>query len=180
MLRNRLYIAVAAALGLQVVMSALSSHDARADERTGCQGFSWPLEVELGLMSASSAAVENDAEVAPPSDQAVQMSLTPAASTTLPFKPGVKARAIPQGSFSGWIRIANVPAAGTYQITISHDGWIDAAQGGELLESTGFTGSRGCKILHKSVRYALDPGPLTIQLSGVPVDKVKLTLRRAD
>lgn len=173
---SRLSIAATAAC---LLTAPLGWTTARADDRAGCTGFFWPLDAELELMAGPAETVTNGVLVPGLLDKTVEVTLLPTASTTLPFKPGIKPKAIPPSSFSGWIEIANVPAAGIYQIIINHNGWIDAAQDGVVLESAGFTGSPNCKILHKSVRYQLAAGPMTLQLTGVPAEKVKVTFRRA-
>lgn len=177
---RRIYMLLAtAALATQVLSLSAGSLAALADEREGCTGFSWSLDAELDLMTAPAESLKMGAEVQGVPDRAVEIALSPTATTTLPFEPGIKPAAIPPSSFSGWLRVADVPA-GTYQVTINHDAWIDAVQGDVLIGSAGFTGSRNCKVLHKSVRYNLQAGPVIILLSGVTHETVKVTLRRAD
>ena len=73
-----------------------------------------------------------------------------------------------------------MPKGGLYQISLSHEGWIDAVQNGELVQSHSFTGKQACKAVRKSVRYELGAGPVTVQISGAPVETVKVTIREAN
>ena len=151
-----------------------------ADERLACQNFSWPLQEEIVLMQQVAAPIESAATLPAIPPTAIELVLKPTASAELPFKSGIKAKALATQSHSGWLHFGSLPGAGTYNISISLDGWIDAIQDGTLLESTGFTGSRDCSLLRKSVRYQAVSQPLTIQVSGVGADKIKLTVRRVE
>jgi hypothetical protein len=58
--------------------------------------------------------------------------------------------------------------------------WIDAAQNGALVRSSAFTGQKVCKAIHKSVRFEIGTGPVTVQISGAPEQKVRLAIRAAN
>lgn len=167
-------------LAAPLLFLAVAAMPASAEEFPGCTNFSWSLEKELSQMTAKAEPVANGAEIAAPADAAVELSLVPADSVKLPFEAGIKSKAVPPASFSGWFRIDNIPKDGSYQVSISGHGWIDVVQNDEVLESTAFTGNRDCKIVRKSVRYQLKTGPVVIQLSGLPEKTVKVIVSPAN
>lgn len=150
-------------------------------ENQACTGFNWPLETEVGWMSASqSESVQSGGKIAALPGKAITLSLKPSKSETLPVVSGVKKQAVGAESFSGWFTIDNVEKAGLYQVSLSKEGWIDVAQNGKLVDSTGFTGKRECLSLRKSVRYELQPGSALIQVVGVTADNIKVTVKPAN
>lgn len=150
-----------------------------AQDAASCAGFDWPLDKEIAWLSASdSAPIQSGAEIAATPEAAIVVALKPGLASDLPFAPGVKKQGIGPDTFSGWITIKAIGEPGLYQISLSHNGWIDVGQAGRQLNSVGFTGRRECTILRKSVRYDIGAGPVIVQVAGVPVDKVKITVRR--
>jgi len=141
-----------------------------------CTGFKWPLDTELAwLASSDDVAVKSEGKLASPPQKAVALSLQPAKSVKMPVAPGVKAQRIAADTFSGWFTIEGLKS-GLYQISLSDNGWIDAAQNGELISSKGFSGRQECKAIHKSVRFEIGEGPLTVQISGAPKDVIRITV----
>ena len=164
---------------LAVALQGAMAIPAAAQE--GCTGFGWPMGTEIAWMtSADSEAIESGAKMPGLAAKAIDLKLKPSKEVTLPVKPGMKKQAIAASSYSGWFEIASLPKGGRYQVTLSHEGWIDAVQKGELVESHGFTGKKGCKAVHKSVRYELGAGPVTIQISGAPAETVKVAIREVN
>ena len=47
-------------------------------------------------------------------------------------------------------------------------------QNGKMLKQSGFSGSHTCKAVRKSVRFNLDAGPATVEISDAPQDTVKI------
>ncbi len=146
-----------------------------------CTGFGWPMGTEIAWMtSTDSESIESGAKMPGLAAKAIDLKLKPSKEVTLPVKSGMKKQGIAPESYSGWFEIASLPKGGLYQVTLSHEGWIDAVQKGELVESHGFTGKKGCKAVHKSVRYELGAGPVTIQISGAPAETVKVAIREVN
>jgi hypothetical protein len=146
-----------------------------------CTGFSFPVDTEIAWMKAAdSEAVEAGAKLPGLPAKAVTLKLKMTRDIALPVKSGRKKQAIGGGTYSGWFEIARLPKGGLYQISLSHDGWIDAAQNGDLVQSQTFSGRPACKAVRKSVRYELGAGALTVQVAGSPVDAVKVTIREAN
>ena len=146
-----------------------------------CTGFSFPVDTDIAWMKAAdSESVEAGAKLSSLPAKAVTLKMKMTRDITLPVKSGRKKQAIGGGTYSGWFEIAGLPKAGMYQISLSVDGWIDAAQNGELVQSHSFSGRPACKSVRKSVRYELGAGPVTVQVAGAPVEAVKVTIREAN
>jgi hypothetical protein len=146
-----------------------------------CTGFSFPVDTDIAWMNAAdSESVEAGAKLPSLPAKAVTLKMKMTRDITLPVKSGRKKQAIGGGTYSGWFEIASLPKAGMYQISVSHEGWIDAAQNGELVQSHSFSGRPACKAVRKSVRYELGAGPVTVQVAGAPVEAVKVTIREAN
>ena len=158
----------------------LSASVASAEDQA-CTGFSWPLDKEIGWMSApESESVQTGGKISALPAKAVTLTLKPSKAEDLAVVSGVKKQAVGTDSFSGWFTIENVDKGGLYQISLSREGWIDVSQNGKLVDSTGFTGRRECTVLRKSVRYELAPGATLIQVVGAPADTIKVTIKQAD
>lgn len=144
-------------------------------------GFGWPMGTEIAWMtSANSEAIESGAKMPGVAAKAIDLKLKPSKEVTLPVKSGMKKQAIAPDSYSGWFEVASLPKSGLYQISLSHEGWIDVAQNGEPVQSHGFTGKKGCKAVRKSVRFELGAGGVTIEISGAPAETVKVAIREVN
>ncbi len=164
------------ALAAGLAGASLFAASATAD----CTGFKWPLDTELGWLAAGNdVAVKSGGEIAEAPAKAIALTLTPAKSTSMPVAAGVKEQAVGDDTFSGWFTIPAGVKPGLYQVSLSTNGWIDVVQNGALIPSKGFTGRQECKAIHKSVRYDIGPGPVSIQITGAPAGTVRLTLSAA-
>lgn len=167
------------AIGLALLVTGAGA--GLAEEHAACSGLAWPLETEVSLMTSSdTVALDNGAEIASPPEKAITVTLKPSAEVKMPVPAGVKKKALGSDTYSGWFTLTDLSAPGTYQVTLSREGWIDVAQNGALLQSTGFTGHRDCKAFRKSVRFSLAAGPATVQISGTPAEKVTVVVRKVD
>jgi hypothetical protein len=164
------------AVALGFASASLFATTALAD----CTGFKWPLDTELAWFAAGGdVAAKNGDELAEVPAKAIALTLKPSKSVKLPVAAGVKEGAVGSDTFSGWVSFPAGVKPGLYQVTISADAWIDLVQNGALVHSKGFTGRRECDVLHKSVRYEIGPGPVSIQITGAPSEKVRLTVNAA-
>jgi hypothetical protein len=101
------------------------------------------------------------------------VTLKPAADVTLPVQ---SERTAKPGTFAGFVTAA-VPSAGTYQLTLSDDAWIDVSQDGRTtLKPERISGKAGCPEVRKSLRFALGAGPITIEIGRAPNPQIKLDL----
>jgi hypothetical protein len=154
---------------------------AQAADDAGCAGFTWALDTELSWMAATDGvSLDSGGKLPEPPAKAITLTLEPAKSVTLPVAPGVKKQAVGADTFSGWLTLDGVAKPGLYQISLSHGAWIDVVQNGALVPSKAFTGRKECVPIHKSVRFEIGPGPVTVQISGAPAQTVKLAIREAN
>lgn len=161
------------ALALGVAGASLCATSALAD----CSGFKWPLDTELAWLAAGGdVALKSGDELPQAPAKAITLTLKPAKSVTMPVAAGVKEQAVGSDTFSGWFTIPAGLEPGAYQVSVSKNAWIDVAQNGALIHSKGFTGRQECDAIHKSVRYDIGPGPVTIQIIGAPSETVRLTI----
>lgn len=150
----------------------LGAYPARADEP--CQ-FTWPLDTEIGWFQAPKVEDVPNATTLPETlNEALALSLVPLVDAKLPLPPSRTRSG--DGPNAGAVTFESVKA-GTYQVTIASDGWIDAVQNGAALKATEFTGSRSCAAARKSVRYEVTAGKLIIEISGATGPSIKLAVK---
>jgi hypothetical protein len=130
---------------------------------------------ELALFGApglrtvpSGGALGND-------ERAAALELQPHAAVAYVLPPG---RSPKSADSYGAVISANLPRDGSYQVTLSAEGWIDVIQNGKA--AAAHTGKRDCLGVRKSLRFGLQPGPVTIQISGATAPSIKLAVLPAD
>lgn len=150
-----------------------------AQEKPACEQMSWTVKRELALFAAPDLrTVPSGTSLDSLPDKGVALQLEPDAAVPFVLPPERKATSV-EGS-GGLIAVKDVPRAGTYQVTLSTDAWIDVIQNGKAVPSVAHTGKRDCMGVRKSVRFELQPGPVTLQLSGAPVKLIKLAILPAE
>ena len=150
-----------------------------ADEKA-CD-FLWPLATEISWFEAdTSEKVASGGKLAElPQDKAIALSLKPASEVDLPAKPTSTPKPDDHKKFGGVVTIEKFAEPGVYQVAISASGWLDVIQNGTPLEAIAHTGSHDCNKLRKSVRFEVGQGPVSIQVSGVPSNSIKIAVRPA-
>ena len=141
-----------------------------AQEPVGCDKFKWPLENEHAAL-ISAKAVAPGGEIAPAA--AARLALAPIADAKLPQEPTRKPR---DGTFAGFVRVAALPKAGTYKVTMSKGGWIDVFQDGREVKSGAFSGATGCEGLRKSVKFNLAAAPVLLVVTGAPDKEIAVVV----
>jgi hypothetical protein len=149
-----------------------------AQDKPACEQFGWSIKREQALFSAPGLGLAASGSKRDSIESGVALELQPQASMAFVLPPERQPKST--DSFGGVISFANVPKAGLYQITLSAEAWIDVIQDGQALKSTAHSGKRGCADVRKSVRFVLQPGALTIQLSGAAEKTVKLAVLPAE
>ena len=150
---------------------------ALADDAPACAEFTWSLARERTAFSAPDLLVLGSGSALPDSTWALQLSLKPAADITLPVP---SEKPMKPGTFSGFVT-ATVPASGTYPLTLSDEGWgVVSLDGRTTLKSSAHSGKVGCPGVRKSLRFALDAGTVTIEISRAPGPQIKLGLLKAE
>jgi len=145
---------------------------------SGCDKFAWSLTRERALFAAADKRpLTAGAELAVIPREAITLRLSPARQATFTLPPERKPRT--ETWFGGMLRLP-APEAGSYQVTLSEEAWIDVVQDGRYARSIGSTGRSDCSGLRKSVRFELGNSPFIVQLSGVAAEIITLTIRRSE
>ena len=145
-----------------------------------CENFAWPMAREAAAFAAAPEAASPSGTVLTAwPEGATRLALGPFDATTFPVAPGraPKEAANAQG---GWV-VLPAPAKGAlYQVTIDGRLWVDAVQDGRTLSSEAHTSDATCTLFHKSVRFRLADGPVTLQFSGNDAASVVFTVLPAE
>ena len=147
---------------------------AYAQEPVGCDKFKWPLESERAAMAAAKTVTKtaaSDGEIAPAA--AARLALAPIADAKLPQEPTRKPR---DGTFAGFVRVAALPKAGIWKVTLSKGAWIDVFQDGHEVKSGAFSGATGCEGVRKSVKFDLKAAPVLLQVTGARDEEIAIVM----
>jgi len=156
---------------------ALSVSTATAEDAPACESFAWSVARERAAFKAPDLPALASGWALPNSAGASLLTLKPAAEIVLPVP---SEKAMKPDTFAGFVT-ATVAAAGTYQVTLSNEAWIDVSQDGRsTLKPVAHSGKAGCPEVRKSVRFALDVGAVTIEISRASSPQIKLDLLRAE
>jgi hypothetical protein len=152
---------------------------AASQDAPACSEFAWPVAREIKLFGDSAIEpVMSGATLGALPPTGVAIDLQPQVTVEYVLAPGREPKS--DDSFGGILTISNVAQAGAYQVTASTEAWIDVIQNGKALASTAHTGKEGCPDVRKSVRFDLDAGPVTIQVSDAVSSQIKLAILPAD
>jgi hypothetical protein len=143
-----------------------------APARADCDHFKWSVARERAWFSASPAALPPTGGQAEPN---AGYAVTLAKDVKLPVAPERTAK---PNSFAAFLSAPKL-APGLYQITLSAEAWVDVAENGKLVKSSGFSGQHDCPGVRKSVRFPLGAGPATIEISNVGADKILFAIAPA-
>ena len=149
-----------------------------AQEKLACEQFAWPVQREQALFKDAALQTLPSGSVLDSAGRGVALELAPYASAPFLLPPGRQPKT--PDSYGGIVTIANLPQAGTWQVTTSAEAWIEVIQNGKAIVSSAHTGKRDCEGIRKSVRFELQPGPVTIQISGATAPSIKLAVLPAD
>ena len=165
---------LAAAVISAAAALSLAPRIAAAEENPACEQFAWSVKRELALFAASNfETVFSGAMIPALPEKGIVIELQPHVTVDYVLPPGREPKS--EDSKGGVVSISNVPK-GSYQITLSEHAWIDVIQNGKELAPTAHTGKLDCAGVRKSVRFGLEPGPLTIQVSGAASNQIKLAI----
>ena len=171
------YLVLAAAVAAALAFAP--GTPASAEDMSACNQFTWPVKREQALFGSNDLQhVASGATLASFPDHGIALELQPHDLVTYALPPGRQPKTA--NSSGGFVVISNVPKAGQYQITASAEGWLDVIQDGKPLASTAHSGRRDCPDVRKSVRFDLQSGAVTIQVSGVNLKLVKLAILPAE
>lgn len=164
------------ALGIAVLLASGATAAVAADDP--CTGFKWNVTQEHALFTgtADSVTAGHDLASAPTlkAKKLYELALVPQDGVKFVLQPGKKA--LPDGAFAGLAHL-QVPAAGSYRVSLDAGFWIDVVGNQKLIDSTDFGGASGCSTPRKVVFFNLPAGEdLVLQISGAAKDHVRVTL----
>ncbi len=157
---------------LLLIVAALP---ARADDATGCDKFKWSVARERAWFAAGVKPVAAGADIAM-ADQGYAVSLVPDEAAGFVAPPERKPK---PGAFGGVLKIASLPKAGLYEVTLSDEAWIDVVQDGASVKSSDFSGQKNCPGVRKSVRFDLAAGAATVQISNAAAASIQVAIAPA-
>ena len=105
------------------------------------------------------------------------VALVPYTDAKLPMDPERKPK--DTTTHAGFVKLAALPKAGDYRITLSEAAWIDVVQDGKYVKSGPFSGVEGCAGIRKTVTFTLAAQPLTVQLSSVKPAAINIVVTPA-
>ena len=160
-------------IGFAIALLALLGPAPAADD--GCEKFAWSLARERAAFAAAdktSIATGETLAALPAGAFVIRLQPGPQASFEMP--PERKPRT--EQWHGGMVRLPALAKPGIYQITLSDDAWIDVIQNGRHTRSVGSTGRSDFPGVRKSVRLDLDGSPVVLQVSGVALDTIAVTI----
>jgi len=156
---------------------ALLSGPAWAQDPSGCAKFKWSIAREQSAFSTPGLPAVAPGKPLPGIMDPAVVRLQPVAEVAFVQPPRHKPR---DGTFGGVFKLPPIAVAGTYQLTLSDDAWIDMLQGGHEVRSSAFSGVKDCPGIRKSVRFPMQTGDASVQISGSPSDSIKVELLPAE
>lgn len=151
------------------------------DMPAGCAAFKWPLDNERKAFEAAGLeTVATGAARGAWKEQAFALALQPDTNVAYVLPPAKKKKETDAKRSGGIVTFAAPEKGGTYQVTLSGEAWIDLVQEGSALEAADHSGVKDCPGLRKSVRFAVGEAPVTLQISGAPVESIKVAIRPID
>ena len=149
---------------------------ALAEDAGGCDAFKWSVARERSAFATPGLQTIEPGKPLPGIMDPAVVSLKPVAEAGFVRPPGRKPK---DGTFGAVLKAPPIAVAGTYQITLSDDAWIDVIQDGREVRSSAVSAGAGCPV-RKSVRFALRAGDATIEISGSAANSVKVEVLPAD
>jgi hypothetical protein len=161
---------------VSTLLILLVASSALAAEPSGCDKFAWNIADAQRLLAASrpAGASPNDRNAA----TAIAVSLAPLANAKLKLPP--ERTSSNASSLAGSVEFAGAAHKATYAVTLSASAWIDVVQDGKYLRPIAYTGALECPGVRKSVKFAIGPGPFTLQVSGANSGTINLVVTPAD
>ena len=147
---------------------------AQAQEKNSCDQFKWSVARERASFTAGAKPAASGAAIVVGEGYAVTL----APSESIAFRKPPE-RAPKPGSFGAILSLAAIDKPGLYQVTLSDEAWLDVIQGDSEIKSVAFSGQKECPGVRKSVRFDLQAGPATIQLSNAAGATLNIALEPA-
>ncbi|HTR88362.1 MAG TPA: hypothetical protein VMI56_28030 [Reyranella sp.] len=152
------------------VLALLAAGSAAAQEQ-GCRQFSWSVGREIDLFDEPLPVVQSALSL--PRDGVFVLLLKPVADVIYIVAPE-RGR---DSGYGGFITLENIPA-GRYQIAVSEEAWIDAVQHDTRITPLASETAKGCPGVRRSLDIEAAGEPLTVQVSGASVQRLKIAVVR--
>jgi hypothetical protein len=160
---------------LALVLAGVS---AAAQANDSCVDFKWDVSKERALFAGAPAALKGGKDPASAPiimpNRLYTVHLTSQDSVTFSVPPARKPSASP--AYAG-IATLNIPAPGSYRVSVDLPIWIDVVSQGILVAAKDYQGQHACGAPHKIVEFEL-PGtrPFILQFSNAAADSISLTV----
>lgn len=165
----------AAAVTILVIAGGVASGYAEAKDDPACEQFDWSIKRELALFANPNLEmVFSGATLNSLPEKGLVIELQPHGTMDYVLAPAHEPKS--EDTFAGLILVANVPQTGAYQVTLSQDAWIDLIQDGKAQALSAETISTDCGDARKSMRFHLEQGSLTVQVSGAASNQIRLAI----
>ena len=146
---------------------------ALAQDTSGCAKFKWSIAREQSAFATPGLQSVETGQPLPGIMDPASVKLQPVSGVTFVQPPGHKPR---DGTFGAVLKLPPIAVPGTYQVTLSDEAWIDMLQGGHEVRSSSFSGQPDCPGIRKSVRFPMQQGEATMQISGSAASSIKVDL----
>ena len=156
---------------------ALTCGPALAQDTSGCAKFKWSIAREQSAFATPGLQAVEPGQPLPGIMDPAAVKLQPVPGVAFLQAPGHTPR---DGTFGAVLKLPPIAVAGTYQVTLSDEAWIDMLQGGHEVRSSSFSGQPDCPGIRKSVRFPLQQGEATMQISGSAASSIKVDLLPAE
>ena len=156
---------------------ALTCGPALAQDTGGCAKFKWSIAREQSAFATPGLQAVEPGQPLPGIMDPASVRLQPVPGVAFLQPPGHKPR---DGTFGAVLKLPPIAVAGTYQVTLSDEAWIDMLQGGHEVRSSSFSGQPDCPGIRKSVRFPLQQGDATMQISGSAASSIKVDFLPAE
>ena len=144
---------------------------ALAQDTSGCAKFKWSIAREQSAFATPGLRNIDPGQPLPGVMDPAIVALQPVTTITFVQPPGRKPK---DGSFGAVLKLPPIVVAGTYQVTLSDEAWIDMIQGGHEVRSSRFSGEADCPGIRKSVQFPMQQGDATMQISGSSASSIKV------
>ncbi len=159
-------------LSVAALVAFVTATPARAD----CGQFKWSTAKELLWFSNNPAPVASGGRIAT-FEVGYTATLAKLDAAKLTIQP---TRSSAADTFSAVLDLPSIATAGLYQITLSDEAWIDVSQNGVVIPSIDFSGQKDCPGIRKTVRFHLEKGDATLQLSDAKKDSMNISIYLVD
>ncbi len=145
-----------------------------APARADCDHFKWKLDQEKTWFARTPEPVEAGGQIAGATG-VYQVALKPESAAGYVVAP----KTLTSGAYGAIVRIAQVPKAGLYQVTLTSEAWVDVIQNDARARTRNVSRQRDCPSFKKSVRFTLAAGPAVVEFSGVAAPSIGFALAEA-